>query len=151
MISQLVRSSVVRLALGSAQRILATGEAGESEVQRIVELVVDESEHRYLLVGASGERGGMHWVLSALTAVDQSLRKLAENLLPEARAQFAALKTGQQMRAMHARYLLEMSHRVEIAGRPLREQQRLADESDNAHGRVHDVFLPQTRHRFGFA
>jgi tRNA A-37 threonylcarbamoyl transferase component Bud32 len=143
MISQLVRVSVVRLALSGTQRILSEGEADESEVARIQGLLADESEHRYLVIGARGERGGMHWLLSALAGGDLSPQKLAEYCLPEARAQFASLKTVPQMRAMDARTLREMSRWVEIAGRPLAEQQRLAAEWDDAQASSHNVLLPR--------
>ncbi len=143
MIPQLVRWSVVRLALSGTQRILSEGEADESEVARIQGLFTDESEHRYLLIGARGERGGMHWLLSALAGGDLTPQKLSEDLLPEARAQLASLRTGPEMRAMHARYLHAMSRWVEIAGRPLAEQQRLADEWDAAHASSHNGLLPR--------
>jgi serine/threonine protein kinase len=133
--SQLVRMAVAYVAIGTLERALSQGKADEGVLKATQDLLAAEAEHPRHRIIARGERGGLHWTLSAVEAGDFTLTKekeLQKGLPPELRKVYEQWPTGPAMRPEHAQVLREMTRWVEITGRPLLEQQRLMEEWDRA-------------------
>jgi hypothetical protein len=126
--SQLVRTALAGIAVITTERVLAQGEADETVLAALQAAVADESEHPRQRIAVRGERGGLHWTLSAMEAGDFTPAVFAQAMPPEQRKVVEQWPTGPALRPAHAQALREMTRWLEITGRLLPEQPRLVEE-----------------------
>lgn len=69
-ISQLVRLYCSDQCVRLLERIVAQGAPSESTMIQLQNLLLDEAAHPALLIAARGDRGGIHWRMSAFEAGD---------------------------------------------------------------------------------
>jgi hypothetical protein len=128
-LAQLIRMAMTRMGLVALERALSQGEADEATLSAIQALLAEEAAHPRLRIVARGERGSVHWVLSAVAAGDLAPARLAP---PGQPGPFGQLPAGQAIRPLHAQVLRRMTRWVEITGLPLWEQPALAREWERA-------------------
>jgi hypothetical protein len=129
-IAQLVHSAGVLMAIHDAERVLRYGEARAADVAAVQGLVAREAREPLLLTMARGERGGMHWVMSAATAGDLDLAGASALVksTPELAQALKAIPTGLAARHAHAWLLGHLSRFVEIARLPDQQQRQAIQE-----------------------
>jgi serine/threonine protein kinase len=130
--SQLVRMALAGMAVQMTERALSQGEADEPRLAAAQASLLAESEHPRLRIMARGERGALHWTLSAIAAGDFSPAEFAKQMPPEERKRYEQWPKGSAIRSPHAQVLRAMTRWVQITGRPLHEQQQLVAEWDRA-------------------
>jgi serine/threonine protein kinase len=69
-VSQLVRQALLWQSVRIAERVLAHGEPSDPALVALQQLLEDEATHPALRIGARGDRGGLHWAMSAFEAGD---------------------------------------------------------------------------------
>jgi len=126
-IVQLVRLACAHTGLGGVERALSAGEGQDAELAALQPLFADEAAYPRLLVSARGERGALHWTLTAVETGDFDLMKLASSYPPEAKEKLAGVQRGLAFRPFHAAVLREITRWVEITRRPLHEQRGLVE------------------------
>jgi tRNA A-37 threonylcarbamoyl transferase component Bud32 len=134
MTSQLIRMALAGIAVNTTERILAQGEADEPALASLQAAVAVESEHPRQRIAVRGERGRLHWTLSAIEAGDFTPTVFAQAMPPEQRKVIEQWPTGPALRPAHAQALREMTRWLQITGRPLPEQTRLVEEWERAQG-----------------
>jgi tRNA A-37 threonylcarbamoyl transferase component Bud32 len=129
LISQIVRIACVTLAIRTLERVLGQGEPSAVALAAIEELLEEEARHPALLVGARGDRGGIHWAMMSIEAGDMKVSQLLDEgeKLPE-----EGEPPASSVRAAHAWSLRHMTQLVTIARRPSHEQQQAMAEWDEA-------------------
>jgi hypothetical protein len=115
-ISQLVRIACVLAAVQDAQRVLRYGQPPAAEVEALQHLLEAEARAPILRTMARGERGGMHWVMSAATSGDLNLGTLPKD--DPVVAGLKAIPTGLAARHAHAFLLRHLTRFVEISRLP---------------------------------
>jgi hypothetical protein len=120
-ISQLVRIACGAIAVRSLQRVLAQGEPGDTALAAVQQLIEDEAGHPALLIMARSDRGGMHWMMTAIEAGDLDARKIFDETDERRLLDFPS---GAAARPMHAWHLKRLTEWVAIAKLPTHEQMR---------------------------
>jgi tRNA A-37 threonylcarbamoyl transferase component Bud32 len=133
-IVQLIRLTFVHSGVGSVERALSAGVGQDAQLAALQTLFADEAAYPRLLVAARGERGALHWTLTAVGAGDFDLTKLAASYGPEAKEKLAGVPRGLAFRPFHAVVLREMTRWVEITRKPLHEQRILVERWDRERG-----------------
>jgi serine/threonine protein kinase len=114
LIGQLVRRRLGKRSLAVLERALAQGAAPEADLARLQESYLAEAQAPMLLTGARGERGNLHWALTAITAGDLRPGAWSDVDLKD-------FPVGQGARPFHAWLLRHLSRLVEAARRPAHE------------------------------
>jgi hypothetical protein len=125
MLPQLIRMAFAHIGVVALERSLSGGEATEAELAAVQQVLGDEAALPRLALVARGERGELHWFLSAIGAGDVTPAQAAEGFQEADRGNAARLPTGMAIRPLHARALQQMTRWVEIARRPWYEQPAL--------------------------
>ncbi|HZV06745.1 MAG TPA: serine/threonine-protein kinase [Gemmataceae bacterium] len=145
---QLIRISCASIGVAGLERSLSGGEAQDAELAEVQKLLAAEAAFPRLLVAARGERGSIHWLLTALGTGDYDPAKLAAAmgvgdykptniaaaLEPEMRNKLARVPRGLAIRPFHAALLKEITRWVEITRLPLHEQRILVERWDREKG-----------------
>jgi tRNA A-37 threonylcarbamoyl transferase component Bud32 len=157
---QLIRIAVVRFSLAALERALSQGEAEEAVLAALQRVVAEEAAHPRLSVAARGERGMLHWTMSAVAAGDVSPKTFAQSMeLAGAKREqeleiqklFAdSLQAGPGVRPAHAQLLRQMNGWVQITGLALSEQPSRAREWGEAVGASGNVLLTLLAPNAGF-
>ena len=108
-IVQLIRLAFVHSGVGSVERALSAGQCKDGELAALQTLFAEEAAYPRLLVAARGERGALHWTLTAVGAGDFDLTKLAAYSGPEVKEKLARVPHGLAFRPFHAMVLREMT------------------------------------------
>jgi hypothetical protein len=130
LIVQLVRMSLAAIGVGALERTVAGGEGPEAELAAAQKLLADEAAFPRLMVAARGERGMIHWLLTALESGDLDPAKIVNVFGPDGKEKLARVPRGLAARPFHAAVLNELTHWVEITRRPLHEQRLLVEAWD---------------------
>jgi hypothetical protein len=124
-ISQLIRTACVSVALESAQRSLALGEAGGPELAELAGLLELEVKHPSLLVGLRGERAILQRIFDDLATGAISSKEMLAMMRDgpdlDWRDQLFGISRA-EVRRQQPEMLKVMSEMVEIARRPPQEQ-----------------------------
>jgi hypothetical protein len=136
-VSQLARVACGTLGTRHGEWALACGVAPEPEVARLQRMLEREAAEPVLSIMARGERGMMHWVMSALTSdypVPGPVTAVPGNepRLAEALEALKALPTGLEARPSHAWILRHLTRFAEIARLPDHQQVEGIREWDQA-------------------
>jgi hypothetical protein len=132
-IPQLVRIAIARIGVMALERSLAQGGADSVAVEKMQILLVEEAAHRRLSIAARGERGNVHWFMSALAAGDAPASDLVGD--PKSALSQEILKqlsNGQNIRSLHAELLEQITRWVEATQLPLFQQQSWVREWEKA-------------------
>jgi hypothetical protein len=121
-VSQVVRMAGAARGLLCLERILAEGMPGDRDLAPIGDLLRDEVRHPTFEIMVRGERGAVHYFLSALQAGDITTDRINKEWNP---AEPLQLPTGLTTRPAHAWILRHLTRLVENARRPPHEQARL--------------------------
>jgi tRNA A-37 threonylcarbamoyl transferase component Bud32 len=131
-VSQFTRMALVNMTVLMVDQALSQGQADDAALAAIQALLAAEVEVPRLRIIARGERGSLHWTLSAIAAGDFTPADYAKGWPPEERAVIEGWPTGLGIRSPHAQVLRAMTQWIEITGRPLHEQLPLMEEWDRA-------------------
>src|SRR5262249_12917559 len=123
-VSQLVRIACAAVAIRRAEWVLGQSVPPEEALANLQGLLEREAGHPALLTMARGERGIIHWTMSAATAGDLPLSDLAHDMGVDDAKKLESLLTPEALRPAHAWLLRHLSRFVEIAKLPAHEQQR---------------------------
>jgi hypothetical protein len=143
LLSALLRVGARRVALESMERTLAQGQPSEAALTKSQKLLEEEAAEPLLLVALRGERAGLHHLFSNLEAGKVKLDQIGGAKTPEAKAAAHEVEPtlGElakhvvvvlRIKQAHARGLKYMTHAVEIAKKPLDEQEPLFRQLDVA-------------------
>jgi len=120
-ISQLTRIAGVGQGIKALQRVLAQGQPSEKPLAAIQDLLADEAAQPVSRVMARGERGMVHWLMSACEAGDFNVQQML--ILFGADPQTARkLPEGTAVRPAHVWLLRQMTRFVDITQLPPHEQ-----------------------------
>jgi hypothetical protein len=120
LISQLIRMAGVAIACQAVQRVVAQGEPDPAELAELQKLLENEEQFPRLVVGARGERGGIHQLLDALESGDVPFAALTGSRT--ARDGLTAFVARDNVRAQHPDFLALISEMVRIAALPPQER-----------------------------
>jgi len=126
MISQLVRMAIEGVSLAAIQRTLAQGEASDSALAKVDDLLADEAAQPRMLIAVRGERAGFDDLLKKLGTGEVSIGELSnskERWGIDPRKGF--LYVNAWLRYNRALSLGFMNRAVEIAKHPTHEQAEL--------------------------
>jgi tRNA A-37 threonylcarbamoyl transferase component Bud32 len=129
-IVQLLRIACAAIGVSALERTLSGGQGQEAELVAVQKLLADEAAFPWLLVSARGERGMVHWLLTALESGDLDPAKIVGTAGPGWEEKLARVPRGQAARPVHAAILTELTRWVEITRRPLHEQRGLVERWD---------------------
>jgi hypothetical protein len=121
-ISQLVRLACRRVALHSLERTLAHGEAKESDLASLQEVLEDEEKQPLLLIMARADRAMIFQALEVIRARELNRRTYGLNNPFGVPDEAMVVIDAAQARASHAALLRFYTEFVEIAKLPLDEQ-----------------------------
>jgi hypothetical protein len=123
--SQLVRYSTVLAGLRDAEWVLGQGVAGEPALAALQRTLQSEASEPTHLIGVRGERGELHWFMSAATIGDLDPSKFGPDQNDKSLGRsLKAMGTGPGARRAHAQVLRYMNRLVAVARLP--DHQRLA-------------------------
>jgi tRNA A-37 threonylcarbamoyl transferase component Bud32 len=128
---QLIRVACASIGVAALERTLAGGEGADAELAAVQKLLADEAAFPRLVVAARGERGMIHWLLTALESGDLDPAKIVDFFGPDWEKKLARVPRGQAARPFHAAVLNELTRWVEITRRPLHEQPALVERWDH--------------------
>jgi tRNA A-37 threonylcarbamoyl transferase component Bud32 len=120
-ISQLTRIACVTRAVKAVECVLARGEPSEKALAATQDLLADEAAQPLLLIMARGERGMVHWVMSACEAGDFDVRQMLL-LLGADKEAVQKLPEGTSARPAHVWLLRHLTRLVNLAQMPPQEQ-----------------------------
>lgn len=130
-IVQMVRIAGILSAIGDIDSILRHGVGPAAELEALQKLLEREAEEPLLRLIARGERGGLHWVMTALTSGDlepASDEQVARYpWLAEIRK---SIPTGMAARHAHAWLLRHLTALAQIAQLPDSQQQEALRQWD---------------------
>jgi hypothetical protein len=131
-ITQLVRVACVTDGVRDAEWVLGSGAAPEPEAADLQSLLEREAAEPVLLTAARGERGLMHWLMSAATSGDLGASAVTAVLgnEPDLAKALQAMPTGLAARQSHAWLLRHLTQFAEIARRPDHQQVAAVRELD---------------------
>ncbi len=127
-IAVLVRIALRAVALQHVERVLAQGQASETELLAMQRLLEEEAREPLLLTIARGERARCHEIMRAVKAGQSGSlgHSLDGRLLEDARSPLAWLNWNND----HAAILEDMNRYVELARLPLQQQAEPMKELD---------------------
>ncbi len=130
---QLVRGAIARLGVRALERVLAKGDADGVALEKLQLVIAEEAAHPRLETAVRGERGSVHWLMSALAAGDAPMSQFTSDLNSGFAQQLSRqLSSGQSIRSLHAELLREITRWVKATRLPLSEQQPWLHEWEKA-------------------
>jgi hypothetical protein len=128
-ISQRIRAAWVVNACKTVERTLAQTQPAVPDLRLLQKAFSEEERHHGLLIGARGERAGMHELFDALESGDVSLSELAETLVPGGGdpspswgERLFGFLLRDRIRGEHPLFLRLMTELVETTAMPFDEQ-----------------------------
>jgi len=132
-ITQLIRIAMARIGVTALERVLAQGEADGVALERLETVMAEEAAHPRLNIAARGERGSVHWFMSALAAGDAPLSDLTGDSKSGFSQQISKqLSSGQNIRSLHGELLRQITRWVEVTRLPLSDQLSWVHEWEKA-------------------
>jgi hypothetical protein len=122
-ISQLVRNACVTVALQTAERSLAQGEAADDDLAALQRAFEEEAGHPGLLVSLRGERAAQHEFFDAVEKGEISLDESSKGGTSAEALVFGGVARD-RFREEHAAGLAALTRRVEACALPPHEQPR---------------------------
>jgi hypothetical protein len=133
-VTQLARMACVSLGTRDAEWVLGHGAPPEPEAAELQRLLEREAAEPVLLITARGERGLMHWVMSAATTGDLEPGPVPVTAVlgnePGLAEELKAMPSGLAARQAHAWLLRHLTRFAEIARRPDHQQVEAVREWD---------------------
>jgi hypothetical protein len=122
-ISQLIRIAIARIGVAALEGVLAQGEAEAAVLEKLQTVIAEEAAEPRLTVAARGERGSVHWFMSALAAGDVPTSDLSG--APSAglsRELSMQLSSSENIRTLHAELLRQLTRWVAATHLPMPDQ-----------------------------
>lgn len=132
LVTQLIRTAIIRLGMRTAERILADGECSDEELQGLQREFESAAAVPLLTQVAKGERASLHYFLSSLAAGDVANEELLEMATgTKDRSQRPSVA---EIRRIHVGVLNRCTAFLEIARQPTKQQlvQTKALDTQNA-------------------